>query len=63
MNPTANPIVILPVNGIRKSDIVRFVVWPLTLVSPGMYLDAFKTTMAAFCETGCNLFQSMLTIR
>jgi len=62
MNPTVNPIAILSVKGTPKSDIVRFVVWPLTLVSSGMYFVKFRSVNAAFCEIGCSLFQLMLTI-
>ena len=60
MNPIAKPIDILPVNGIPKVDIVRFVAWLLTLVGPGTYFVAFRNVNGA-CETGCSLFQSMLT--
>ena len=61
-NPKVNPTAVLPVNGIPKSEIVRFVVWPLTLLSPGIYFVAFSIVNATLCETSCSLCQSMLTI-
>ncbi len=62
INPLANPIAIRPVKGIPKSDIWRYVVWPLTLVSPGIYFVSFRTVTIIFCETCCSFFQLMTNL-